>query len=47
MVLHKHGDYLYNGVKTTVREHLEEVAKVHFTTLFLLVLLRSVDLFEY
>jgi len=28
MVLHKHGDYLYNGVKTTVREHLEGVCKV-------------------
>jgi len=27
MVLHKHGDYLYNGVKTTVREHLEGVCK--------------------
>jgi hypothetical protein len=28
MVLHKHGDFLYNGVKQTVQEHLQAVALV-------------------
>jgi hypothetical protein len=28
MVLHKHGDFLYNGVKQTVHEHLTGVAQV-------------------
>ena len=30
MVLHKHGDYLYENVKSTVREHLTKVAKVRW-----------------